>query len=210
MKKRDVLLLLIAVFGLGVTNGHASTVLREEAIQLAKVALEEKVGIDADSIRLASATAAEWPDSSLDCPEKGMAYQPVLSPGYVVSLHVNSRTYTVHVAGADAVICNKAGMSGQQTSNARMEQAMRPISTAREHLAEMLNVAPGQIRIVSFKRSAWPDARLGCPQSGETYEQIETTGFVVDFEEGGKPYRYHVSMNDLRLCETVDAESDNR
>ena len=87
------------IFGLAVTDGYASTVSREEAIPLAKSALEEKIGIEADTIRLASATAAEWPDSSLGCPEKGMSYRPVLTPGYVVSLQVNNRTYTVHIAG---------------------------------------------------------------------------------------------------------------
>jgi hypothetical protein len=210
IRRTRTLLLLMPIIGLALTNGHASTVSREEAIPLAKAALEEKVGIEADTIRLASATAAEWPDSSLGCPEKGMSYQPVLTPGYVVSLQVNSRTYTVHVAGEAAVICNKAGMTFQETSNARTEQAMQPVNAAREDLAARLNVPPGQVKVVAFKRSTWPDVSLDCPQPGETYAEIETPGFVIELEQGGKTYRYHASMNDLRLCETANADSDNR
>ena len=190
-------------------NTHADTFGREEAIPLAKLALEEKVGIEADTIRLASATAAEWPDSSLGCPEKGMSYRPVLTPGYVVSLQVNNRTYTVHVAGTASVICNRAGMSGQQVSNARMEHVLRPVNAAREDLAEKLNVLPRQVEVVTFKRSTWPDSSLGCAQPGETYAENETPGFVIEFKHTGKTYRYHASMNDLRLCETTGAESDN-
>jgi hypothetical protein len=209
MEPRSVFLSLMAIFGLAMIDGHASTLSPEEAMALAKSTLEERVGISASTIRFAYATEAEWPDSSLGCPEKGMSYQPVLTPGYVVSLQVNDRTYTVHIAGAAAVICNRAGMSGKQAFNARLEQALKPLNAAREDLAGRLNEQPSQIEITAIKRTRWPDASLGCPQPGEQYAQIETPGFVIKLEHGGNVYRYHTNMKTVILCEASAATGDN-
>jgi hypothetical protein len=209
MRQKYVVLSLLAMLGLAVVNGQAATTSPEAAIALAKSTLEGKVGIPAATIRLSSATAAEWPDSSLGCPEKGMSYLPVLTPGYVVSLQDNSRTYTVHVAGVTAVICNRAGLSGQQASRARMEQALIPINAAREDLAGRLEVQPAQIEVNAIKRSTWPDASLGCPQPDELYAQVVTPGFAIKLEQGGSVYRYHVSTNAVMLCDTTSAGSDN-
>lgn len=192
------------------TGAHASTLTRETSIPLAKAALEEKVGIPADTVRLASASASEWSNSSLGCPEKGVSYQPVVTSGYVVSLQVESRTYIVHVAESASVICNKAGMSGQEANNARLDQAMQPVIRAREDLAGRLNVQPTQIEVSTIKRSIWPDSSLGCPRPGELYTQVETPGFVVEFEQGGSAYRYHVSSTAVMLCDTGSASGDNR
>lgn len=209
MAPRSVFLSLMAILGLAVINGHASTLSPEGAIALAKSTLEEKVGIPASTIRFTYATAAEWPDSSLGCPEKGMTYRPVLTPGYIVSLQVNDRTYTVHVAGTVAIICNRAGRSTQQARTARIEQALKPLNAAREDLAGRLNEQPTQIEITAIRRTRWPNASLGCPQPGEQYAQIETPGFVIELEHGGNVYRYHVSMKTVMLCETSAATGDN-
>ena len=199
----------MVIFGLAMIDAHGGTQSPEDAIALAKSVLEEQVGIPAATVRFAYATAASWPDSSLGCAEKGMTYRPVLTPGYVVSLQINERTYTVHVAGAAAVICNRAGRSGQQTRTARMEQASLPINAAREDLAGRLNVQPTQIKVSAIKRTTWPDASLGCPQPGAQYRQIETPGFLIDLELGGNTYRYHTSLKEVMLCETFAATSDN-
>jgi hypothetical protein len=210
MRKEQLSLLLIPCLGLAIGNTFADMPTREEAIPLAKTALEEKIGIDPDTYRLAAATASEWPDSSLGCPEKGMAYQPVVTSGYVVSLQADGRTYTVHVAGEQAVICNRAGMSEREVNTARMEQAMQPVNAARTDLATRLNVVPEKIEVVSFERSSWPDVSLGCPMPGETYAETETTGLVIVFEQGGKNYRYHASMDAVRPCDATAESGDSR
>ncbi len=190
-------------------DAHGGTQSPEDAIALAKSVLEEQVGIPAATVRFAYATAASWPDSSLGCAEKGMTYRPVLTPGYIVSLQINEQTYTVHVAGAVAVICDRAAKSGRQTRTTRMEQATIPINAAREDLAARLNVQPTQIKITVIERTTWPDASLGCLQPGTQYTQIETPGFVIDLKLGNSTYRYHTSLKEVMLCETFAATSDN-
>ena len=37
----------------------------------------------------------------------------------------------------------------------------------------------------------WPDASLGCPQTGFVYDQVLTPGFQILFEAGGQSYSYH-------------------
>ncbi len=200
---------MLAIIGLATISGYASTQSPQDAIALAKSTLEERVGIPADTIRFAYATAAEWPDSGLGCPEKGMSYRPVLTPGYIVSLQIDDHTYIVHVAGTTAIMCNRAAGQGQQSRTARMEQASKLLNAAREELAEKLNVQPTQIKITAIEAKTWPDASLGCPQPGTQYTQIETPGLVIDLELGGSNYRYHTSLEEVMLCEAAAASGDN-
>jgi hypothetical protein len=38
----------------------------------------------------------EWSDSSLDCPQTGMEYLQVTTPGYRIVLQVNNQSYEYH------------------------------------------------------------------------------------------------------------------
>ena len=41
-------------------------------------------------------TAVEWSDSSMDCPEPGMSYLQVITPGYRIILQANNNSYEYH------------------------------------------------------------------------------------------------------------------
>jgi hypothetical protein len=58
--------------------------------------LANRLSIPADEISLVEATPVVWPDSSLGCPEKGMAYAQVLTPGYLVLLEHGDMRYEYH------------------------------------------------------------------------------------------------------------------
>jgi hypothetical protein len=48
----------------------------------------------------------EWPDASLGCPQPGMVYAQVITPGYVVVLEVEGQEYEYHTDSAQrAVLC---------------------------------------------------------------------------------------------------------
>jgi hypothetical protein len=69
------------------------------------------------------------------------------------------------------------------------------IFNARMHLAEYLGIDPGLIVEKDVKVVEWPDASLGCPQSGMMYAQVITPGYKIMFEIGGIKYTYHTDMH---------------
>ena len=192
---------LITSFGAAAVNGNAGeSAAAEDAIARAKATLETTLGIPAGSVRFARATAAEWPDTSLGCPEKGMVYQPVVTSGHAVLLEVDKRVFTVHVAGSAAVLCDPAGKPRQDPHGARMEQAAKPLDLARRELAARLDVQAAEITLVAMRRASWPDASLGCPRRGEQYAQVVTSGFVIELAHDDEVYTYHASRDRAVLC----------
>ena len=72
--------------------------------------LATKLGIRVDDITISSAQAVTWPDSSLGCPQEGMAYTQVLTPGYLILLETGGKTYEYHASRDSFVIfCENPG-----------------------------------------------------------------------------------------------------
>ena len=65
----------------------------EEALVKVKADLASRLGVTEDEISLVSAVAVTWNDASLGCPEKGMMYIQVLTPGYRIILEVGGKQY---------------------------------------------------------------------------------------------------------------------
>ena len=65
-------------------------------IEKAKEALAQRLSISVTRINLIEAVEVEWSDSSLDCPQPGMAYLQVLTPGYRIHLESGGNVYEYH------------------------------------------------------------------------------------------------------------------
>ena len=73
------------------------TTLWDQQIERARARLVEEVdGISADEITLVTAEAVDWPDSSLGCPQPGMMYGQVITPGYKIVLEAGGVEYSFH------------------------------------------------------------------------------------------------------------------
>jgi len=57
-------------------------------------------------IQVHSVEAMEWPDSSLGCPEEGMMYAQVLTPGYRIILEAEGSMTVFHSDLERVVLCN--------------------------------------------------------------------------------------------------------
>jgi hypothetical protein len=68
----------------------------QSLIKKAKEDLAQRLSISANQINLVEAEAVEWSDSSLGCPQPGMDYLQVITPGYLILLEVNTQTYEYH------------------------------------------------------------------------------------------------------------------
>jgi hypothetical protein len=165
--------------------------------QLARKTLAEQLGVAEEAVRVQSVTPAEWPDASLGCPRKGMQYPQVITRGHQVALEAGGRSYSVHVAGGEAVVCGAPRKSGSE----HVAAAGRLSELARRDLAARLKTAVENVKTVSLRPQTWPDAGLGCPQPGRSYAQLETRGFLIELEAGGRTYPYHSDMQRVVPCD---------
>jgi hypothetical protein len=75
----------------------------QQAITLAVADLSQQLSVPEESILVESVKAAQWPDASLGCPQPGMLYAQVVTPGYLIVLTVEDQTYEYH-AGQDRLV----------------------------------------------------------------------------------------------------------
>ena len=95
------------------TPPMTSITLEQDAQQLilqARVQLAQKLGINVEEIFLFSVDAVEWPDASLGCPQAGVMYAQVITPGYRILLEANGQVFIFHTDETSQVIlCNARG-----------------------------------------------------------------------------------------------------
>jgi hypothetical protein len=65
-------------------------------VDLARQQLADSLSCDPQSVDIVSVEEMEWSDSSLGCPQPGMMYMQVITPGYRVTLEHNGQRYTFH------------------------------------------------------------------------------------------------------------------
>lgn len=68
----------------------------EGLIEQARNDLSQRLSISAGQIKLLEATEVEWNDSSLGCPQPGMSYLQVITPGYRILLESGGKQYEYH------------------------------------------------------------------------------------------------------------------
>lgn len=82
----------------------------ERMVELARRDLARRLDLDAAEVRVMSVEAVDWPDASLGCPQPGMAYTQVVTPGFRVVLEAEGRTYEYHTdRGRLMVLCGDDG-----------------------------------------------------------------------------------------------------
>jgi hypothetical protein len=64
-----------------------------------------RLNVASDKISLVKAEAVQWPDSSLGCPEPGMMYAQVITPGYRVVLDYAGKEYEYHAGNNRVTLC---------------------------------------------------------------------------------------------------------
>ena len=78
----------------------------EFLIEKAKEDLTHKLSIQTTQINVLDAREVMWSDSSLGCPQPGMVYSQVLTPGYLILLEANNKEYEYHAGkGSDVIYC---------------------------------------------------------------------------------------------------------
>jgi hypothetical protein len=82
----------------------------EPLVALAQEDLARRLDRAPEATRLVSAEAVEWPDASLGCPQPGLAYAQVVTPGFLVLLEAENQAYEYHTDTERlAVLCGDDG-----------------------------------------------------------------------------------------------------
>jgi len=76
----------------------------QKMVQLAKESLARKFQLNKDQINLFSVEAMIWPDASLGCPQAGIVYAQVETPGYQIVLEATGGSYSYHTDDISRVI----------------------------------------------------------------------------------------------------------
>ena len=176
-----------------------------DAARAAIDALAAELQVPKESILVDTVRAVEWPDTAIGCPEPDRAYLQVITPGHKVTLRHEGRIYVVHEAGGKAFVCHKTKAYGAVTPQLQLvfgEQMM----WARADLAKRLRVAESDIQAVSGVAESWPDASLGCPESGRTYPRRQVDGWVLTLRHGTRSYTYHTDLERTVPCPAVANE----
>lgn len=89
-----------------------------EAVAISTVAAQ--TGLAPDQLNIISSEAVNFSDASLGCPQPGMAYPQVITPGYRVLVEGGGQSFDVRVSGRRGRICD----------NPRSQGVPRPANTA--------------------------------------------------------------------------------
>jgi hypothetical protein len=65
-------------------------------IEKTKEDLASRLAIPTEKVSFTEITEVEWSDSSLGCPQPGMDYLQVITPGYRIVLEVNDQSHEYH------------------------------------------------------------------------------------------------------------------
>jgi hypothetical protein len=85
----------------------------QPVVTLARQQLADSLGCDSQAIQIVDVEEMEWNDSSLGCPQPGMMYLQVITPGYRVTLEHNGQRYTFHTDRRQrAVRCDSPQLPG--------------------------------------------------------------------------------------------------
>ncbi len=76
------------------------------ATAVARQTLAAELGCQPEALCVVGVEPVEWPDSALGCPEPGMMYMQVITPGFRVILEQAGQRYVLHTdQGRRAVHC---------------------------------------------------------------------------------------------------------
>lgn len=177
------------------------------AVQVAQRTLATNSSVRTDEFAVRSVVARAWPDSSLGCPQPGMSYLQVITPGYVVTLDREGKTQEVRVAGEFGVICGPMveGVARRAGSATRIGNLQAMETEAIADLARRLNIPAEQLRVQRRMPQRWADESLACTAPPETIStQGPVAGYKLVIDAGPRVYSYHTDMKKVLACPPIE------
>ena len=170
-----------------------------DVARLAAEVLATELGIAISAIQVDTVRAVEWRDSSIGCPQPGVGYLQVITPGHEITLRVGDRMHTIHEANRRAFLCKVNQQPGKATGQPNLVWGTQGI-VARRDLAARLGVDEETITIAGATERRFADASLECPEPGIDYPEAPRDGFVLRLSHDSRDYTYHTDMERTVMC----------
>jgi hypothetical protein len=96
-----------------IATGQPPDIVRNEPIMVEIIAramadLAKRLDISKNQVYLTDVKEVTWPDASLGCPQPGMAYAQVTTPGYWILLEASGNQYPYHTdMDTQAILCQE-------------------------------------------------------------------------------------------------------
>ncbi len=168
--------------------------------------LANRLGIEARTLSVVKVEAVTWGDTSLGCPQPGMMYAQVMTPGWRVTVeHAREgKRYDVHMAEKPEsfVVCDGETEDAPQLPQ-RADEDNPAVAAARALIAQRQSFAPEGLELVALEAVEWADACLGCPEPETACAMVITPGYRIILKSGDVLYEVHTDLEgkSVVLCE---------
>ena len=199
---RNVALTVIAflLWSCGGETPPAVTVTKDPE-SVAKQVVADFMSIPASDVSLVSITAEEFNDSSLDCPEPGMSYLQVLTPGHRALVEADGRRFDVRISGTQGRICRRRNAKTPETAAEPRAEGSELIELARQDLARHLATTGPNIQVLEIHPFSGGTALEGCaPECDESSAQC---GYLIGLSYDGRRYDYHADDGKVAACPPI-------
>jgi hypothetical protein len=188
------------------TSGGAPSLSQAEqaAGERARHLLAETLKVAEENIEITKVEPKTWNDSRLGCGNPQSLAMQVITDGFAVSLRANGREHSVHVAGSNAVVCDRSALTRKdaRATHARGLDVM--MEKARQDLAKRLGVESVTIRIAGMKPQQWENSAMECPIADEAIQPGPLRGYRISLQHQSRIYTYHTDMKTVRPCPPIE------
>jgi len=142
-------------------------------VDQARQALAQEIVDDAGAVKLQRVEPTEWRDSSLGCPQPGMNYLQVITPGYLIVLEAQGRSYEYHTDRQTRVIrCDRspAGASPGAADTSPLANTSWKLESFGDPSAPTAALAESQITLMFDGAKQAISGNSGCNSYGGSYQ----------------------------------------
>lgn len=170
---------------------------------IARQLVADFLSLPASEVTLVFVESKDFGDPSLGCPEPGMSYPQVITPGHRVVVEADGRRFDVRVSGASGKLCRKPGNKGlPNQSGEPPPEHTSPITSqvdrARADLAAQLDLVGADIEVVDVRPFAPNIAAPGCrPECDDVGGDC---GYLIGLFYDGRRYEYHAHDGRATPC----------
>jgi hypothetical protein len=171
------------------------------AEQVARQQVADFLSVPVTDTTLVSVAAQEFNDSSLDCPEPGMSYLQVLTPGYRVIIEADGRRFDVRVSGDFGRICRRTKPQNPNAVTKSTSPAPELIDLARQNLADAFDADASKILVLGARPLESKPSLAGCEVRCQ--KEAPQCGYVIELSLDGRRFFFHGDAAGVKACPPI-------
>jgi hypothetical protein len=147
-------------------------------------------------------SACQGPNVSLAAPGPTTAPSSTNAPAETPIDHAATPVAEPSIGQTDTPVAEPSkGQTATPDADTPISNVENMVQLSVDKLSQQLNINADQIVVMKVNPVIWRDASLGCPKPGIDYARVETPGYNITLQAGGKVYNYHTNeTNRAVLC----------